>query len=175
MSVTYTPIYTQVASGSSTTIVFNNIPQIFTDLYVALSVRSTASLAGTDCWGQINGNNANVYSTTRLFGSGSGSGASDRQTAQNVYRIGDQNAANSTANIFTSQSIYIPNYRSTQNKSLSTESAQESNAATTFYVMANAHVFSSTASITSLSFISGSGNFAANSTFFLYGVTRFGA
>jgi hypothetical protein len=173
MSVTYIPIYTQVASGSSTTIVFNNIPQTFSDLYVALSVRSAVSATGTDCWGQINQNNAAIYSTTRLYGTGS-SPASDRQTGQNIYRIGDQNAATSTANTFTSQSVYIPNYRSTQFKSIVTESGQESSSATLYYHMANAHLFSSTTPITSLSFLSGAGNFVAGSTFSLYGVTRFG-
>jgi hypothetical protein len=173
MSVTYTPIYTQVASGSSGTIVFNNIPQNFTDLYLLLSVRSTASATGTDCWGQINGNNSNVYSTTRLLGNGS-SASSDRQASQNVYRIGDQNGASSTANTFTSQSIYIPNYRLTQVKSIVTESVQEANATTSYFAMLNAHLFSSGTPITSLTFISGSGNFAANSTFSLYGIARFG-
>lgn len=165
------PIYTQSASGSSTTITFNNIPQFYTDLMLVMSMRSTAAVTATDIFSQFNSDNANNYSGTRLYGQGSSVG-SDRQSTTNVMRFGDCVGTSATANTFSSIAVYIPNYTSANYKQVIVDASSESNAATGYYSFLNAMLWRSTAAISSLWVAPLSGNMAANSTVTLYGITK---
>jgi len=73
-----------------------------------------------------------------------------------------------TANTFASAEIYIPNYTSSNYKSLSVDFVGENNA-TTSYQYFTAGLFSNTSAITSL-VIDGTDNFVQYSTATLYGI-----
>lgn len=164
------PIYTQTVGGTSPTrIDLNNIPQTYTDLYVVCSLRST-NLA--DLFFSINGDNsaANLYSTTRLYGSGNSIGTDRQQT--NTTRAGDIPGSGSTTNAFSTHTIYIPNYSGAFFKSMIQDAVHESNVNTGIYSFLNASLYRSGAPITTLWIAAGAGTFLANSTVTLYGISR---
>jgi len=161
------PIYTQTASGSATGVIFNNIPQTFTDLKIVVSARSTGS--GVDALGLLFNGNYSGYTRTNIYGTGS-SVASNRS----AYRdIGLFNGTSTTANTYASFDIYIPNYTSSNFKQVIVDSVQENNATAANQTM-TAYLLSSTAAITRLELDSSSAGvpFATNSTFTLYGITK---
>jgi len=172
MAVVMTPIYTQTASGSANGIAFNNIPQYYTDLKIVASVRSTS--ANIDALGLLFNGNYSGYTRTVILGNGS-TATSNRAS----YRdIGSFNSTATTTNTFASFDIYIPNYTSSNYKQIIVDAVMENNAASTnVYQGMTAYLLSSTAAITRLELdSSGQGvPFAANSTFSLYGIIRYGA
>ena len=152
-------------NASAASVTFDNIPQSgYTDLKVAVSARGTDSNLAVGLRISFNGVTTNL-SDRYLFGTGAGTSSG---TDTFIY-INEMNAATSTANTFTSADVYIPNYTSSNFKSVSVDAVMENNA-TTAYSMLNAGLWSSTAAITSATIYPSSGSLVANSTFSLYGV-----
>jgi hypothetical protein len=150
-----------VGSGGAASISFTGIPSTFTDLSILISGRD-GSASGTF---EMRPNNATANRTTKeLYGTGAAAG-SQSQTA--FYF--DMEPNNFTASTFGSAQIYIPNYASSNYKSMSTESVSENNS-TTSYVRLTAWLWSDTTAISSLYFYPSSGNIAQYSTAYLYGV-----
>ena len=169
MANTFTKIATvTVGSGGASSIEFTSIPATHTDLCVYLSVRSAR--ADTDDQILID---FNTYAGTNLSYKnlvGNGASASSGGASTGIYvRI---DAANNTANTFTSLYYYIPNYAGSNNKSLSADSAFENNS-TTAYLNMVAGLWSNTAAITKLKVYSAnSENMAQYSTATLYGISN---
>jgi hypothetical protein len=145
---------------------FTSIPEGYTDLMIKTSLRNTGT--SNDLTLKFNGSSASQYSDRNLFGSGSAvTSGTDATNGAGLYSL--INSSNYTANTFGSNEYYIPNYRSANNKSVSYESLQETNA-TGVYMAMYAGLWANTAAITSITFAPASGTFATNSTFTLYGV-----
>lgn len=147
---------------------FTSIPSGYTDLKVVLSARTVVDCAFAL---RFNGNSAN-YSGIVLRGDGS-------VTAS--YLVTDYGAFGSTAmglgyienesNTFASGEIYIPNYTSSNNKSVSVENMQEKNATNPVYLTVTAGLWSNASAITSITFVPDSStSFTAYSTATLYGI-----
>lgn len=174
MTIAMQPIFTQtVGAGGAISVTFNNIPQTFTDLVVKVSCRSTGSnLDGI--YFVPNPGGATSFSTTAIYGSGSLGTGSYRSSNQSAGAFGTENGSGSTANTFTNIEAYIPNYTGGSFKSWISDSVAEDNSAggqATIRLFAS--LFRSTAAITSLQVSNDSGsNFAAGSTFTLYGITK---
>jgi hypothetical protein len=97
-------IYTQITDGTSSGISFNNIPQTYTDLLLKISVKATAS--SWDSIGLICNGDQSSRSNNKIQGSGSAASAN-----RSTYRdFGSMGGTNTTANVFGSYEIYIPNY-----------------------------------------------------------------
>jgi hypothetical protein len=94
MPQTYEPIATANGTGASGLITFTGIPATYTDLVLVFSGANSTS--GNNIELQFNNDTGANYSLTRLYGSGSGSGASDR-TSSLLMTIG--NADNQTVAI----------------------------------------------------------------------------
>ncbi len=161
---------TTVGSGGAANIEFTSIPNIYTDLLVKISHRSSRTgFTVSDTGLQFNSDTvASNYTSRRLFSDGSGA-ASDSITHSSGY-WGYSSAANATANTFTNTEIYIPNYTSSNAKSYSIDSAQENNvsAAYAFFI---AGIWTGTAAITTIKlFDANSANFVQYSTATLYGI-----
>lgn len=157
-----------VGSGGAASIDFTSIPSTYTDLLIKLSVRGEVPAVQVVNRIKINSLTSG-YADKYLFGSGSTTGSGSFSTA--IGFIGDANAATSTANTFSNQEIYIPNYAGTSAKSYSVDSVQETNA-TTAYAELTAGFNSTTSAIMEISFSLASGNFAQHSTAYLYGVSN---
>ena len=169
MANTYQAIATTtVGSGGAATIEFTSIPQTYTDLVLKLSARhDSSSPEGVT----LKINSITTGYTSRFI---SGSGASDGSGTRTTYQGWDiasvVNYSTTTSNTFANVEVYIPNYASSNQKSASSDSVQESNA-TTAYMYMLAHLQTSTAAITSLTCsVQGSNNFVQYSTATLYGI-----
>lgn len=150
-------------------VTFSNIPSGYTDLKLVISARRSASFSD----GQIrfNGDSSTVYSSRQLRGDGSATVSTSTSGAAQAI-IGQPFArGNSTSNTFSNAEIYIPNYTSSNNKSLSIDTVTENNA-TAADACLTASLWANTAAITSFTIYPdiGYGTIEANSTFTLYGV-----
>lgn len=159
------------ASGASS-IDFTSIPQTFTDLKIVISGRGASGAGNVSM--RFNGVTSG-YTNRRLYGDGA-AGNSDTVSgtaaaAGSAILCGVISASTTTASVFGSQEIYIPNYTLSNNKSVSCDAVIETNA-TTAYQDLIAGLWSNTAAITSISLISyqTSGTFVQYSTATLYGI-----
>ena len=161
-----------ISSVSSVT--FSNIPQTgYTDLKIVTSTRGTNSGGGTSgAWDNFtisfNGVTSNL-SCRWLTGADSGTGSGNSSTA--IYTWTDY--AGAGANTFANTVFEIPNYNSSNYKSVSIDTVTENNATTNVSGL-TAGLWSSTASITSVTLTPNGGSWAANSTFSLYAVAALG-
>jgi hypothetical protein len=155
---------TTVGSGGAASIVFSGIPQTYTDLELVLSTRTGYASLFDDTQIQFNGASTNL---TSRWVQGNGAAASS-SNATSIFLF--ENAANSTASVFSNTKIYIPNYTSSNNKSVSIDNVTETNA-TTMYMRLIAGLWSNSAAITSITYNSAySSTFAQYSSASLYGI-----
>jgi len=160
-------IETKTLGTAAASIGFTSIPQDATDLVVLISTRQSTS-TGT-VYITFNGSSTG-YTFRRLNGQGSAAN-SDSISFSAIYS--NDTGTNETANTFGNFSVYIPNYTSAVNKSVSLDAVPESNSAT--YIGAQmslvAGLWSNTAAISSINFGS-NGTFVAGSTISLYKITK---
>jgi hypothetical protein len=163
MPTTMTLIAKQtVGVGGTAGVTFSNIPQTFTDLKVVFSTRSSGT-SGLQI--RFNGSTSN-RTNVRLYGNGNGTTASFSGSDVFTYH----NRSSFTANTFDSSEMYIPNYTSSNLKSVSIDNVTETNAAALDSQL-QAGLWSQTAAITSLGFFpDGSQTLVQNSEFSLYGI-----
>lgn len=157
-------------STTASSVVFSAIPSTYTDLVLRISARSdqsgqlTSGLRLT-----LNGTNSTSYN--QLQGDGASAAGVVVGTLSYLY-VGNINGPTSTANTFSSQEIYIPNYAITATKQVSAYSAQET-FATTAYTDLMSIFQNATQAITSITITPGvAPNFVAGSTFYLYGIAK---
>jgi hypothetical protein len=156
-----------VGSGGASSIDFNSIPNTYTDLLLKISVRtgrgftndglsvklnnSTSSYASRD----LTYDNGGITTYVDLFGAG--------------YNLNGQGDG-TTANTFSNQEVYIPNYNGSANKSFSSQSSVE-NAGTDARVEIMATLWSNTSAVTSIILSSYTANtLLQHSSATLYGI-----
>ena len=160
-----------VGAAGASSVSFTGIPQTgYTDLVVKFAARGDAGAISRSVYLTFNGS-ATSYSSRYLQGDGSAA-SSGTGGSTNIY-AGECTASTATASTFANQELYIPNYASSNYKSVSVDSVAETNA-TTQYMGLQAGLWSNTAAITSIGLAPGTGNFAQYSTFYLYGVAKLG-
>jgi hypothetical protein len=169
-----------VGSGGISTIEFTNIPQIYTDLIVKLSVRSsdTSQNPGNYSIMGIQFNSSTTgYSARELYGTGSAASSVTRTTTTisgvdyGRFMQGIKNSYNSNT-AFENFEMYIPNYTSSNNKSISLDTTGEQNASDVSQSL-SAALWSNTSPISSIKFASASGNFVQYSSATLYGIRKY--
>lgn len=158
MPKTYEPIATNTLGSSAATVTFSSIPATYTDLVIISYPKfSSAGQMITN----FNGDTGTNYSITYLIGDGSNAGSS---------RFSNQGAIGTTpTQINTVEHIviqHIMNYsNTTTNKTMLQRTSQTANA-----VWQLVGLWRNTAAITSVVLTGSSANFAAGSTFTLYGI-----
>lgn len=175
MANTYTLLETiTVGAAGASSVTFNSIPQTgYTDLKVVCSVRSTRVNPSDGMNLEFNADNANNYSTRRIYGVGSGTPTSDSLTPYARIFLNDIPASTATASTFCNSEFYVPNYRSSNQKSVSADTAFENNTTAAGLVLL-AGLWTGTAAISSIRLYPDGGNFTQHSTFSLYGVSALG-
>jgi len=159
-------------NASAASVTFANIPQSgYTDLKVVASIRGTqsANYIGTDI--SFNGTSTTTNWSRRQLEGGDGTVSSYSSTAS---QLGYSPGATMTANTFSNIEMYIPNYTSSNYKSVSIDSVGEGNQANAVYSDLFAELWSNTAAITSITLSVSSNAFAQYSTFSLYGLAALG-
>jgi hypothetical protein len=163
MASTYTPIATQTLGSSTSSITFTSIPSTYTDLVM---VSNIGTVGGNITSGiQFNGDTATNYSFTALYGDGSSAGSGRVPNNTSIYV---NYYAEATTTLLAQTVIYhIQNYANTNTyKTVLTRASSAPSG-----VSAVVGLWRSTAAITSLVLRSTSANnYAAGSTFTLYGI-----
>jgi hypothetical protein len=169
MATTFTKIASVTAAGGSSTISFTSIPSTYTDLVIKVSARATYAANFQDINIRFNGSTSG-YSSRLLQGDGSAATSANNASSALVWGANSV-SANATANTFSNGEVYIPNYTSANNKSISTDAVTENNAISA-YIQVAAGLWSNTAAITSIEMYLGAGNYVQYSTFTLYGISK---
>jgi hypothetical protein len=176
----YDALATVTPSGSTGTITFANIPQTYTHLQLRIQARGTSTAGGyyTSVGVSLNGDTtATNYYHHYLGGNGSGAIWSSANTYLTNSLINIPNALN-TANVFAGGVIDILDYNSTvKNKTLRSINGADLNSTVGFpysgAIFLASMLWNSTAAVNSITFTADatySTNFAAGSSFALYGV-----
>ena len=169
MPNTYTLIAsTNVGATSVSTVTFSSIPATYTDLIVKTSTRTDYAPGFLDLNLFLNGNASSGYSFKRLYADG-GANAATNGSASSGTIPSTALGSSQTANTFSNNEFYIPNYTSTNYKSVSVDGVTENNSQTS-YATFTAGLSTLSTAITSISFGLGAGSFVQYSTFDLYGI-----
>lgn len=158
---TMTPIATNTLTSNTTNIIFNNIPQTYTDLLLVCSFKNTGSV---DMLLRFNSNSTNNYSYTSLYGTGSSAGS---MRGSNTTVIVADPGALGFGTEWSNGVINIMNYASS---SVFKTALCRFNGPTVV-TGENVGVWRNTNAITYIDFFSSSANsIATGSTFTLYGI-----
>jgi len=162
-----------VGASGAASVTFNNIPQTgYTDLKVVMSARGLGHY-NSNPWANtgIKINGTAVTSNKTLYGTGSAAGSEGGNGI--YYGVPSDNA---TTNTFGNTEIYIPNYTSSNYKSISVDGTTENNGTAALATMV-AMQSPSTAAVTNLTIYftqTGETGFAQYSTFSLYALSAVG-
>ena len=156
----------ELASAASS-ITFSSIPGDYNDLYLVLSLRDTGDIGTAFFYVQFNSATTG-YSSRLLWGSGS-SVSSTSNTSSTSLR-GRITPTDGTANSFGNSAVTIPNYASSNYKSVSIDSVQEENSTESWQTLTSG-LWSDTSAISSIQIYAGSTNLEQYSSATLYGIT----
>lgn len=162
-----------VGAGGAASILFNSIPQTFTDLVLTLSARIEA----TDVGGQFAQivcypNNASYPDATSSFRQlyGDANTVVSNNGSGEFVRLGYVPSGTATANVWSSIQVYIPNYAGSTAKTFSSEGVAENNGYNGIQTLI-AGLRTDTAALTSMRIEVGR-TLTAGSTATLYGITK---
>ena len=145
----------EVPSGGVSSIVLDEIPDTFTDLYLVFSLRSfPTNTRGYDDMGmRLNGSTTNYsdrFLRTREGAVSSGAGSGTSLAAFSMNRYED--------NTFATGSVYIPNYTSSNPKSISNDGYSTGNTTTSVTGGILAGLWNDSTAINSITLLSLNGN-----------------
>lgn len=161
-----------VGAAGAASVTFANIPQTgYSDLVIKASTRNTGPGTNNLIGLTINSSSSNL-SNIYFFGNPNNTPTVSSGSIATVWAV--DNDSTTTSSSFTNNEIYIPNYLSATNKSISINGVQSNNAAN-MALWFSAGLWLNTSAITSLTLTPYSaGSFAQFSTFYLYGVAKLG-
>jgi hypothetical protein len=158
-----------VGSGGATSIDFTSIPATYTDLLLKVSVRQDSSDTAKAIVFRLNNDSGSNYSARMIYGTGSGAASATTTTTSIFYWYSSD--ASATASTFNNAEVYIPDYTSSNQKSLSFDSVSENNG-TLAYANLTAGLWTGTSAINRITLtpFTGATNFVQYSTAYLYGI-----
>ena len=168
MANTYTLISSYAATGTVASIDFTSIPATYTDLQVLFTIRLNDSSSASNFRMRVNSSTSG-YSNRRVYGTGSSANSDNQPDTGTYYGAAIASGSTSLANTFANISVYIPNYASSNYKSISVDGVQDNNV-TEGYAVLSAGLWSNTAAITSITLLNGDHNILQYSTAYLYGI-----
>jgi len=161
-------------NASAASVTFSNIPQSgYTDLKIVVSARSSTGIYQTDCNIQVGNGSVDTgsnYQTKELYGDGTSVGSGSFTTTNIHPPIA---GAGATSNTFGNFEIYIPNYTSSSQKSISCDVVTENNATNAAARLA-AYLWTGTSAINIITLTAAGTSFVQYSTFSLYGLAAVG-
>mgnify|MGYP003631893286 FL=1 len=158
----------EVGSGGAASMEFTGIAGTGQDLVCVVSNRGSTNTYSAGV--QLNSETSSSY-YSGVDVQGDGSSASSSAFVPGYTSPIFQNRADTTANTFASSQIYISNYTSSTDKTISVESISENNGTTLGYQRFLAWSFSTSSAITNLKLVANSGVFVEFTTSSLYMVT----
>jgi hypothetical protein len=169
MATTYKLISSiTVGATAVASVEFTSIPDTYTDLVVLLSGRSDTIRSSDGGYAMISFNGSTTNLSSRYLYNYNGSSFSGSGT--NI--LGWNVPSDYTANTFTNNSWYIPNYASSNFKSISVDTVTENNSSNILMGI-TAGLFSSTSAITSVKISNeAAAKFVQHTTAYLYGISN---
>jgi hypothetical protein len=169
MATTYKLISSiTVGATAVASVEFTSIPQTYTDLVVLLSGRSDTVRSSDGGYAMISFNGSTANLSSRYLYNYNGSSFSGSGT--NI--LGWNVPSDYTANTFGNNSWYIPNYASSNNKSVSLDTVTENNSGNILMGI-TAGLFSSASAITSVKISNeAAAKFVQHTTAYLYGISN---
>jgi hypothetical protein len=169
MATTYEKIATTTLGTASSTINFTSIPATYTDL--RLVILPISPLGSQNIRLQVNSDTATNYSYTKLFGTGSGGGSSQRLTSQtNVNLI-----VNDGFDVVTKPCFYTVDFfsyaGSTFKTFLTTSNEEKNSGNANSSVGRSVALYRSTSAMTSINLFCDS-TFDVGTTATLYGILK---
>jgi hypothetical protein len=171
MANTYTLISSNVLSATAASVTFSAIPSTYTDLVLRTSTRVDRAINGPhNCLVTVNGSSTSDYSYTNLISFGTTISTVNASAQNNALTYATGNS--STANTFSNNELYFPNYAGSLNKICSTTDVVENSTNTDFEYAygVRAQLRSNTAAITSIKLNTNGYNYMIGSSFYLYGI-----
>jgi len=160
---TYTPIASVTLDSAQSSVTFSGIPQTYTDLVLVANIAQEA--ANNSLRYRFNNDSGSNYSATYLLGNGSSANSGRESNITSAYV-----STTGSTTLETNYILHIMNYSNATTYKTAIGRGNRASAETD----ATVGLWRNTAAITTISFALGSGfptnNFAANSTFNLYGV-----
>jgi hypothetical protein len=152
-------------------VTFTNIPQIYQDLFIVVSARSTQAGTTAAYFGGFNfsyGSNT-LYSSTTIWGDGTSATSTRQSNQQGIWADGVLPAASSTSGIYGSMTMHILNYANSSTfKTYLMRCASNINA-TGSYTSLTVGTWRQTTAISTV-YLTPSVSAASGSTFTLYGI-----
>jgi hypothetical protein len=166
MPKTYTPIATTTLGSNAASVTFSSITSAYTDLILVSFARSTIASTGNNLYCRFNSDSGTNYSATEIAGDGS-SVYADPQVNSTYAFIGFTSGASAASDVFGVSTSNFQNYaNATTNKTMISRGNAAGQGTHTIVSM-----WRSTAAITQIVvYPAGVNNFAAGSSFTLYGV-----
>jgi hypothetical protein len=174
MATTYEAIATvTVGSGGASSIEFTSIPATYTDLLVKVSLRDTRTDSPvTDTLLTFN-NSSSGYSVRGLYSNVSTVGSFSSSGAAYIAGTYENTSQTGNASTFSNSEYYIPNYTSSNNKSVSIDGVTEKNVSSDIYMSLVAGLWSNSSTITSIKLVPMySLSYVQYSTAYLYGIKK---
>lgn len=168
MANTYNLISKSILTSGQSSVSFTNLgsySSTYTDLKVVASIRSDNNVDYLSM--QFNGSGSS-FSQVNLEGYGTGIDSRFRSDA--VFSAGIV-ASTDTSDVFSYFEVYVPNFSSSNAKGFIIEANTENNGQVARQYPANG-LWNNTAAITSITFNHPNSNFATNSAFYLYGISK---
>jgi len=103
--------HTEITGSAANSIVFNSIPQQYSELYLILNFRGSPGSQGFETCIRFNDATSAYYSKHASATTGSISSGSNAYGPDELY-LGNVNGSSSMANGFGSQRVHIPGYSS---------------------------------------------------------------
>lgn len=166
--MTMTLVNTTTLATTTASIEFTSIPQTATDLLLIFSLRGAFAGGVDQATTRLTINSTSTNYSGKLL---SGDGSTVSSTNDNASYISVSWLGGTSSIAFSNCSVYIPNYASASNKSISFDGTNEANG-TVGLQRIGAGLWSNTAAITSLKLDSASGSLAQYSTASLYTITK---
>jgi hypothetical protein len=169
---TYTLISSNVLASSAASVTFSAIPATFTDLVLRCSTRMTTGTFG-EFSVRFNSDSSALYSVTYLYTGGGTPSSYNQSSITDLNGILNTEGTSQTANTFSNNELYIPNYTASQSKPVSASNVAENNASAA-YIQVNAGLYRSNTAISSITILDNINgrDFAATSSFYLYGISN---
>jgi hypothetical protein len=173
VAITYTLIATVAPTSSASILDFDNIPATYTDLRLVMSARS-ANEANAWIGGNIsiNGAAANSGVTFQRFLSYSTGGSFTNITDTSAGGWGMYNGTSTTANTYSANVMYFPNYAWTNQKQAYFYGANTNGSSQASLIIRNAANMTTTSPISRLTLSAGSNVFTTGSVASLYGILK---
>jgi hypothetical protein len=158
---TYTPIATQTLGSAAASVTFSSIPSTYTDLIL---IANNSSASNQDALVLKVGNGSvdtgSNYSTTFVYGTGSGTGSSRTSSATNIFW-------GRSSSVMNANTLHLMNYSNTSTYKTVLSRGNAADAIAIAYV----GLWRSTSAINIITIgTEVGGNISAGSTFTLYGI-----